>query len=161
MMPEIDGLEVCRKVREMSATIPPYLILLTAMSTKDDIVKGIEAGANDCLSKPFHRDELKVRVGVGVQMVERQKTLTEHVQELETALSQVAQLRGLLPICSYCKKIRDDQNYWQKVESYFSERTAVQFSHGICPTCYEDVKNKLVERRQQKSDLEMAGTPGT
>lgn len=148
MMPEMDGLEVCRSVRQLSAALPPYLILLTAMNSKEDVVKGIRAGANDYLTKPFHRDELKVRVGVGVQMLELQSKLAERVRELEEALSQINRMQGLLPICSYCKKIRDDHNYWQKVETYIGERSQVQFSHGVCPTCYEDVTRELAERRQ-------------
>ena len=159
MMPEMDGLEVCRSVRQLSATIPPYLILLTAMTRKEDVVKGINAGANDYLTKPFHRDELKVRVGVGVQIVELQRSLTERVRELEEALSQVKQLKGLLPICSYCKRIRDDQNYWQKVESYLSERTAVEFSHGICPECYEQVANEIAERKHRDSTAQTVVVP--
>ena len=151
MMPEMDGLEVCRRVRLLECATPPYLILLTAMAGKEDVVRGIEAGANDYLTKPFHRDELRVRVGVGLQMVRLQKSLAKRVRELEEALSQVNQLQGLLPICSYCKKIRDDQNYWQKVDSYLSQRTAVQFSHGICPDCYERVASELTERRQSAS----------
>jgi DNA-binding response OmpR family regulator len=149
MMPEMDGLNVCRSVRQLSAALPPYLILLTAMSRKEDVVKGIGAGANDYLTKPFHRDELKVRVGAGVQMLELQARLADRVRELEEALSQINQMQGLLPICSYCKKIRDDHNYWQKVETYISQRSQVQFSHGVCPTCYEDVTRELAERRQQ------------
>jgi sigma-B regulation protein RsbU (phosphoserine phosphatase) len=153
MMPEMDGLELCRKVRLLPCATPPYLILLTAMSRKEDVVKGIQAGANDYLTKPFHRDELRVRVGVGVQMLELQQSLAERVRELEEALSQVKQLQGLLPICSYCKKIRDDQNYWQKVESYLSDRTAVQFSHGICPACYEKVTSEFAERKQRAAEI--------
>lgn len=148
MMPEIDGCEVCRKVRQLSSANPPYLILLTAMSAKDDVVRGIQSGANDYLTKPFHREELKVRVEVGVQMLELQRALADRVKELEEALSQVKQLQGLLPICSYCKKIRDEQNYWQRVESYLSEHSEVVFSHGICPDCYTTVvKPQLGEIR--------------
>jgi len=158
MMPEMDGLEICRQVRQLSATIPPYLILLTAMSSKEDVVNGIRAGANDYLTKPFDRDELRVRVGVGVQMLKLQRSLSERVRELEAALSQVKQLQGLLPICSYCKKIREDQNYWQKVENYLCERTAVQFSHSICPACYEDVAHERAEPRGRDSARQIAGT---
>lgn len=146
MMPEMDGLEVCRRVRQRPCPVPPYLILLTAVSGKEDVVKGIEAGANDYLGKPFHREELRVRVGVGVQMLAIQRTLTQRVQELEEALAQVKQLQGMLPICSYCKQVRDDQNYWHKVESYISMHAGVKFSHGICPDCYEHVKLELEER---------------
>lgn len=148
MMPGMDGLELCRRVRQSPSTTPPYLILLTAMSGKEDVVRGIQAGANDYLSKPFHREELRVRVGVGVQMLTLQKALAERVKELEEALSQVNQLQGMLPICSYCKKVRDDQNYWQKVENYISDHTDVQFSHGICPDCYEQVIREFKEQKQ-------------
>jgi sigma-B regulation protein RsbU (phosphoserine phosphatase) len=65
--------------------------------------------------------------------------LADRVRELETALDQVKQLIGLLPICSYCKKVRDDGNYWQQVEAYISDHSEVQFSHNICPACWHDV----------------------
>jgi DNA-binding response OmpR family regulator len=161
MMPGMDGLEVCRKVRESQTTNPPYLILLTAMGTKENVVKGIEAGANDYLSKPFHRDELRVRVGVGVQMLDLQRALTERVKELEAAFSQVKQLQGMLPICSYCKKIRNDQNYWQKVEGYISDHTNVEFSHGICPDCHVRVKEELAERRLERESGDLVGREQT
>ena len=150
MMPGIDGLEVCRRVRQLPTVTPPYLILLTAMSSKDEVVSGIQAGANDYLSKPFHRDELRARVGVGVKMLDLQRSLAERVKELEQALSQVKQLRGMLPICSYCKKIRNDQNYWQRVEGYISDHTNVEFSHGICPECHIGVMSELAEMRKEK-----------
>jgi CheY-like chemotaxis protein len=148
MMPGIDGLEVCRRVRQLPASTPAYLILLTALGSKEAIVRGIEAGANDYLSKPFDRDELRARVGVGMQMLELQKRLRERVSELEQALSQVKQLQGMLPICSYCKKIRNDQNYWQKVEGYISDHTDVEFSHGICPDCHTRVAGEIAQRRK-------------
>jgi len=161
MMPGIDGLEICRELRKSQSTNPPYLILLTAMATKENVVKGIEAGANDYLSKPFHRDELRVRVGVGVQMLDLQRALTERVKELEVALSQVKQLQGMLPICSYCKKIRNDQNYWQKVEGYISDHTNVEFSHGICPDCHVRVKEELAERRLERQSGDLVGREQT
>jgi sigma-B regulation protein RsbU (phosphoserine phosphatase) len=154
MMPEMDGCEVCRKVRQLSSSIPPYLILLTAMSNKDDVVRGIQSGANDYLTKPFHREELKVRVEVGVQMLHLQRVLADRVSELEEALSQVNRLQGLLPICSYCKKVRDDQNYWQRVETYISDRIDVRFSHGICPGCFERETTEARARKQELAERE-------
>lgn len=152
MMPEIDGCEVCRRVRELSLPIPPYVILLSAMSTKEDVVRGLQAGANDYLTKPFHREELRVRVEVGVQMIELQRVLADRVQELEQALSQVKQLQGLLPICSYCKKIRDDKNYWQRVDTYVSDRTDVEFSHGICPDCFDRVSAEIKAKKESAAE---------
>jgi DNA-binding response OmpR family regulator len=154
MMPGLDGLEVCRRIRKMPSSTPPYLILLTAKGGREDLVTGLEAGANDYVTKPFNREELRARVQVGVRMVELQQHLADRVRALEEALARVTQLQGLLPICSYCKKIRDDQNYWQQVESYIAEHSQAQFSHSICPDCYEKlVKPELdhLRRRQRKA----------
>jgi sigma-B regulation protein RsbU (phosphoserine phosphatase) len=146
MMPEIDGVEVCRKVRETPRSQPTYIILLTARGRKEDIVAGLQAGADDYVTKPFDREELRARVQVGVRIVELQMSLADRVRELEDAISQIKQLQGLLPICSYCKKIRDDQNYWQQVETYITGHSEAQFSHGVCPDCYEKyVKPELME----------------
>ena len=149
MMPGIDGVELCRRVRALPTSTPPYLILLTAKSCKENVVTGLNAGANDYLTKPFDRAELRARVQVGVQVLELQRNLADRVSELETALSQVKQLQGLLPICSYCKKIRDEQNYWQRVDSYLTDHTDVLFSHGICPDCYEGVVSELAQQTPQ------------
>jgi PAS domain S-box-containing protein len=58
------------------------------------------------------------------------------VAELQEALAEVRSLQEILPICSYCKRIRDDAHYWQHVESYISQHTNTRFSHSICPSCY-------------------------
>lgn len=146
MMPGMDGIEVCRKVREEENPEPTYIIILTAKDRGGDIVTGLQAGADDYVTKPFDREELRARVQVGVRIVGLQKSLADRVRELEDALKQVKQLQGFLPICSYCKKIRDDQNYWQQIESYITEHSEALFSHSICPDCYEKfVKPELEE----------------
>lgn len=137
MMPGIDGLEICRRVRQLSGAITPYIILLTAKHGASEIVKGIEAGADDYLTKPYDRNELRARVQVGVRIIDLQTRLADRVEELESALGHVKQLQGILPICSYCKKIRGDEDYWQTVESYVADHSEAEFSHGICPSCYE------------------------
>ena len=156
MMPGIDGLEVCRRLRQLPNTIPPYVILLTANHGVREIVKGIEAGANDYLSKPYDRDELRVRLQVGVRIVELQTSLAERVGQLEVALAQVKQLEGVLPICSYCKKIRNDLDCWQHVETYVSAHSEAEFSHGICPACFETTVKPQLEslKISQASALE-------
>ncbi len=113
----------------------------------------MQSGANDYVIKPFDRAELQARVRVGQNVVELQRSLAQRVRELEEALSQVQQLQGLLPICSYCKKIRDDRNYWQQVETYVSRHTQMRFSHGICPDCWEtEVKPQLSRYAAQPPD---------
>ena len=139
MMPVLDGVEICRRVRLAPRASPAYLILLTARGDNKDIVRGLDAGADDYVTKPFNQEELRARLNVGVRVVELQTNLADRVIELERALAGVNQLQGLLPICSYCKKIRDDKNYWQQVEGYISSHSEAQFSHGICPDCYENI----------------------
>jgi DNA-binding response OmpR family regulator len=146
MMPELDGVEVCRRIRAEPPPAPPYLILLTAKGRREDLVAGLAAGADDYVVKPFDREELQARLLVGVRVARLQLALAERVRALEEAVGRVARLQGLLPMCAYCKKIRNDRNYWQQVESYISEHSAAQFSHGICPDCYERVVRPEVDR---------------
>jgi phosphoserine phosphatase RsbU/P len=136
LMPGMDGIEICREIRKGPDTRPVYVILLTARSGREDKIHGLQSGADDYITKPFDREELRARVQVGRRVLELQRALAQRVRELEEALSRVKQLQGLLPICSYCKKIRNDRNYWQQVEGYISEHSGAQFSHGICPECY-------------------------
>jgi DNA-binding response OmpR family regulator len=143
LMPETDGVEVCRQARETAALKSAYIILLTSRGSKEDIVQGLEAGADDYVTKPFDHGELRARVQVGSRVVQLQSALADRVKELEEAIANVKQLQGLLPICSYCKKIRDDGNYWHRVESYIAGHANVRFSHGICPECTGKLKADL------------------
>lgn len=143
MMPIMEGAEVCRRVRSLSRVEPTYLILLTSRHEKADIVAGLESGANDYIVKPFERSELRSRIRAGERILHLQHDLAMRIEDLERALAEVRQLRGLLPICSYCKKIRDDDNYWQVVETYLAKQTDVQFSHGICPDCFSRIAREL------------------
>jgi DNA-binding response OmpR family regulator len=136
LMPGMDGIEICTRIRGTPRSSPIYLILLTSRRGQQDKIHGLQSGADDYITKPFNREELRARVQVGIRVMELQGVLAQRVAELEEALSRVKTLQGLLPICSYCKKIRDDRNYWQQVEGYISDHSDAQFSHGICPECY-------------------------
>lgn len=139
MMPGLDGVEVCRRFRALPHGGPAYVLLLTAKGEKADIVSGLDAGADDYVIKPFDREELRARLRVGERMLALRDALAKQVRDLEEALTQVKTLQGILPICCYCKKIRDDENYWLQVEAYISKHSRAQFSHGICPHCWESV----------------------
>jgi len=146
MMPGMDGVEVCRSVRKEPGGGLPYIIMLTSLGERKDMIAGLEAGANDYVTKPFDHLELKARVGVGVRMVELRELLAARVRDLEEAMTRVKQLSGLLPICAYCKKVRDDKNYWQQVESYVGQHSEARFSHGICPDCYQKEVKPALDR---------------
>ncbi len=146
MMPEMDGVEVCRRLREVDTQNPIYVILLTSLGEKGNIVKGLEAGANDYVIKPFDHNELHARIKVGFRVIRLQEELSKHVKELQDSLQHIKTLQGMLPICSYCKKIRDDKNYWQYLETYISEHSNADFTHSICPDCYENRVKPEIER---------------
>jgi DNA-binding response OmpR family regulator len=151
LMPGMDGIEICRQIRQGPQQRPVYLILLTARREQEDKVHGLQSGADDYITKPFNREELRARVQVGIRVLDLQGALAQRVRELEEALSRVKTLQGLLPICSYCKKIRDDRNYWQQVEGYISDHSEAQFSHGICPECYSRFVQPELDRLQAHS----------
>ncbi len=149
MMPEMEGPEVCRRLRLLNTDIAPYVILLTARQGVEEVVSGIAAGADDYLTKPYHRDELQVRLQVGARMIELQTKLADRVAQLQQALEHVKRLEGIIPICGYCKKIRDDQDYWQNVESYVATHSEAEFSHGICPSCFEQIVQPQIDSFKQ------------
>jgi len=124
MMPGLDGLELCQKVRERPKTDYTYFILLTAINTgRDNLRKAMDAGIDDFLSKPLDREAILMRLRVA-----------ERILEFTT---QIRQLKELIPICMYCKRVRDDTNYWDQVETYIHTHTGSNFSHGICPECFD------------------------
>jgi DNA-binding response OmpR family regulator len=145
-MPGLTGPEICARARRNETDQPTYLILLTSRDTRQDIVSGLQAGANDYVTKPFDFDELRARVQVGERVLQLQKALAARVKDLEEALANVKMLQGLLPICLYCKKIRDDRNYWQQLDKYVAEHSEARFSHGICPDCYAKVVKPELEK---------------
>lgn len=135
MMPKMDGLEVCTRVRQRTGVPYVYLVLLTAKSQKEEIAAGLEAGADDYVIKPFDPDELRARLTVGQRVVALERQLAKKVSDLELALADVRKLKALLPICMYCKSVRDDKDYWHRIDEYIHQETGTDFSHGICPHC--------------------------
>ena len=136
MMPGLNGPDVCRMARKIPG-LSTYLILLTSRDRPEDLAEGLAAGADDYIVKPFNDTELRARLAVGSRIVGLQRGLADRVSELEAALQRVKQLQGLLPICSYCKKVRNDQNYYEQIEGYLMKNADVKFSHGICPDCFK------------------------
>jgi DNA-binding response OmpR family regulator len=137
IMPEVDGLRLCQMIRGMGRQKYTYIILITVMTGKGSYLEGIEAGADDFLNKPFDPDVLRARLHVAKRLLDLQ--------------AEVRQLQGMLPICSYCKRIRNDDNLWTQVEAYVSEHSDADFTHGICPQC----EDKYVRPQLEAMDREM------
>jgi sigma-B regulation protein RsbU (phosphoserine phosphatase) len=146
MMPKMDGLEVCSRVRSNPGRPYIYLVLLTAKSQKEEIAAGLDAGADDYVIKPFDPDELRARLKVGQRVVSLERTLARKIGDLEGALADVRKLKTLLPICMYCKRVRDDKDYWHQIEEYLHTETGADFSHGICPTCMAKIGVETVRK---------------
>ncbi len=148
MMPTLDGYTLCRRIKALEDKKDIPIIFVTAKSSSDDLVKGFEVGAVDYVTKPFNAAELLARVRTHIALYRTKKRNLFLIEELRQALCQVKKLTGLLPICSGCKKIRDDDGYWNKVEAYISAHSDVRFSHGICPDCvrkhYPDLADKIL-----------------
>ncbi|HNX00616.1 MAG TPA: response regulator [Candidatus Cloacimonadota bacterium] len=146
MMPGMSGYDVCRTIKTNPKWQHIPIIMITAASLQEEMEPlrlSFELGAMDYISKPFKTIELVMRVKSALRL-EKQR------QELEYALETVRRLEKLLPICSYCKKVRNDQNYWQEVEVYISDHTDTVFSHSICPDCYAKyVKPQLDEIKKK------------
>ncbi len=134
-MPRLEGVAVVRRLRALPAHQSTYIIMLTSKSSSDDVVEALDAGANNYLVKPFNAAELKAHIEVGRRMIVAEEALAARNAELQEALDHIRTLRGIVPICAVCKKIRDDKGYWSQVEDYVSKHTEAEFSHGICPTC--------------------------
>ncbi len=122
-MPGLDGLELCRKIRARPGDYVYFMLLTQQAATEKNLREATEAGVDDFLGKPVDPGQLWMRLRVA----ERILGFTTEVRQLES----------FLPICGYCKNIRDDKNYWQQIEKYIGTRTGTNFSHGVCPDCME------------------------
>ena len=142
MMPEMDGLEVCVRIRKRTELPYVYLLLLTAKSQKEEVAAGLDAGADDYVIKPFDPDELRARLKVGQRVVNLERMLAGKISDLESALLDVDEMRALLPICTCCKSVRDDRDYWDQLDQYMHTHAGTAFSHSVCPDCLKKMEHE-------------------
>jgi DNA-binding response OmpR family regulator len=135
MMPGMDGFEVCRSIKMNKNARETPVIFLTAKREIDDLVRGFEVGGVDYVTKPFNSNELLIRV----------KT---HL-DLKKARDEIRRLKGIIPICCNCKKIRDDKGFWEQVEIYIESHSDAEFSHGICPECTKELYGDLLNDEEE------------
>ncbi len=145
MMPGMEGVEVCSYLRQQPDRPYTYVILLTAKADKQEVAAGLEAGADDYVVKPCDLSELRARLRVGERMVGLERALASQVVRLRETLEHVRQLKELIPICAWCKRVRDDEDYWHNIEEYLHLETGSDFTHGICPHCLENMRGAMTE----------------
>ncbi|MBI5170720.1 MAG: response regulator [Candidatus Eisenbacteria bacterium] len=136
-MPGLTGPELCRWVRSQPVLASCYVILVTARDTTEDMLEGMEAGADDFIRKPFQIAEVVARARAGRRLASMQAALNARLVELEAALAEVRNLRGLIPICAHCHSIRSSGEHWQKLEAYIEQHSEATFSHSICDACMD------------------------
>ncbi len=154
MMPDIDGYEVYRTIRMNPALDGVPVLFITSMPDIECEAAGLEMGANDYIHKPFNADLVRLRIKNHLSLSQARTLLMQRSAELqalntklEASLAQVKLLEGIIPICSYCHKIRDDKDVWNQLEQYITAHSEALFSHGICPECLAEQK-KLIEMMQ-------------
>ncbi len=149
LMPGTDGFDICRRLKANFKTCNIPVVFMTALTESADEVKGLELGAVDYITKPLQVEKVLARVTTHLtvrslqkQLQEKNDKLEERNNQLQEALDNIKTLTGLLPICTNCKKIKDDEGYWNQLEQYFSSRSDVLFSHGLCPDCADALYGK-------------------
>ena len=154
MMPEMDGYEVCRTLKNNSLLKDIPVIFITALDQADHETKGLELGAVDYITKPFNPAIVRLRVKNQLELKKHRDGLALRNAELQEALAKIKTLSGLLPICASCKKIRDDKGYWNRIETYISDHSEAEFSHSICPECtkklYPELYDALYPKKENK-----------
>ena len=149
-MPGIDGPELCRRIKLLPRDNPIHVLLLTGRDSSEDIVAGLESGADDYVTKPFNINELRARINVAVRLVKTQASLSSKLKELKEAFEHVKTLQGIIPICMHCHSIRSDQEAWHRLEAYIEQHSDAQFSHSICPSClhtyYPELEDEVLSK---------------
>ena len=142
LMPDIDGVAACRHIKQQAHLQDIPIIMVTAQTDTNNLKDAFSAGAMDYINKPVNGIELLARVSSALRLKsemdcrkEREAELCRKNEELQRALREVKVLRGLIPICASCKKIRNDGGFWQQLEEYIGEHSEAEFSHGLCQPC--------------------------
>jgi CheY-like chemotaxis protein len=150
-MPEMDGFETANELKKMDNTKDTPIIFVTAVGTDTEhVIKGYEAGAVDYLIKPVTPFVLKTKVQIFLDMNEKYEEIDDKLVHLEqknrefrNSLDNMRMNQGLIPICSWCRNIRNDEGQWEKVEEYIHRISAAEFTHGVCPHCAEKLRGQM------------------
>lgn len=145
MMPVMDGFEVCRQLKAEKETAGIPIIFISALHEMLDKVKAFSLGGVDYITKPFKSEEVLARVKTHLTLRFLQLEMEKKNAELQQALDEIKILRGFIPICASCKRIRNDEGYWEQIESYISSHSEAKFSHGCCEECAKKLYPDIVD----------------
>ncbi len=153
ILPDMRGTRLCRMIKDDPDLRGPFIILMSGVQvSSNNQAKGLNVGADGYLVKPVSKKEFIARVQAMERIKHAEDALMETkreqeatIEKLQKALEEIKTLRGLIPICAWCKKIRDDEGYWDELEVYLSKHSEAVFSHGLCPECSKAMKKKIEE----------------
>lgn len=134
-MPRLDGIHVCWAVRSIASNPYTYIIMVTGRDQSADALAAFAAGVDDFLSKPLDQLQLLARLRCGERVLGLEKRYAERLADLENAAQKMRKLTHLLPICTECRKVRNDNDYWQDIEAYRADPAGAPSAQGICPAC--------------------------
>jgi DNA-binding response OmpR family regulator len=150
MLPDISGIDVCMQIKADTQLQTSVILLSGVLVSSEYQAEGLNVGADGYITRPVSNKELLARVHSMARIILAEEKLREKerdqeklIMKLQEALAEIKTLRGFIPICAACKKIRDDEGYWNRLEEYISQRTDAVFSHGLCPECADKMKAEL------------------
>ena len=151
MLPDMSGIEVCRQIKSDENLKDIFVILASGIQVSSELqADGLDIGADGYFIRPISNREFLARVQAGERIKRAEDALRtkerqqqELISHLEEALAEIKTLKGFIPICASCKKIRDDEGYWNQIEAYISKRTDAVFTHGLCPDCVEQYRAEM------------------
>ena len=148
MMPVLNGFEVCRQLKQDKETAGIPIIFISALNETIEKVKAFSLGGVDYITKPFKSEEVLARVNTHLTLRFLQLELEAKNAELQKAMDEIKTLRGFIPICASCKRIRNDEGYWEQIESYISNHSEAIFSHGCCDECMKKLYPEIVNKNE-------------
>ncbi len=165
MLPDMSGVEVCRRIKADEGSKRTLVMLASGVRVSPDYqAEGLDGGADGYILKPFTKRELLARVQSLMRikktedaLLQKDREQADLIKQLQEALAEVKTLKGLIPICAWCKNIRDDEGYWERLEAYISKHTDAVFTHGICPGCYEKHKEEIERIKAEQQEEASSG----
>jgi response regulator RpfG family c-di-GMP phosphodiesterase len=157
MLPDMSGVEICRQIKNDKSLKDIFVILASGIQVSSERqAEGLDIGADGYITRPISNKEFLARVQAGERIKRAEDALREKekeqqalISQLKEAIAEIKTLKGCIPICAWCKKIRDDEGCWDQLEAYMSKHTDASFSHGLCPDCFEKSRAEMKKHSEK------------